>query len=244
MSYEPLDDFMRIGMQDTPDDHPEPEALLAYQAGELAPAEAERLRAHVAACTTCRQCVDDFAALPDLEAEDSPRNETDLATDWADLLDRLRRDEAGAGTPTAPPRVVPMRRPPAVLAWLPLAASLLLATGLGFWGWAEHRRAERMQAAAMVSFAAGATRGDEPTVPAAGAWLDFDLKAGTYRITVVREGANQPSFEATRKGTDTGLRIYVELPPGQYRATVRLIENSDTPPIEPWEYTFNVQGDR
>lgn len=163
MGHEPLDDFMRIGMQDPASaagDHPEPEVLLAYQAEELRDADAARVREHVAACPTCRQCVDDFAAIPELESEDAARSEADLDADWRDLMGRLRRTGADVPVEPVPPHAEPLptrRSAPADVPpdrkWLrwflapaghgvpfPLAAGFLLAAvGLGTW---QHRSAQ------------------------------------------------------------------------------------------------------
>src|SRR5436305_8006087 len=102
---------------------PEPEELLDYLAGRLAPKEAERVGRQLAASPETARALLDLA---ELEAAGAAAGEgpADLAVraGWRDFESRL---------PTAAP--LP-RRPPV---WLStLAASLLVTTlGLGSWAW-------------------------------------------------------------------------------------------------------------
>jgi hypothetical protein len=108
--------------------HPSHDELLAYAAGALDAAEQDRIEDHLALCRKCAQTVLDLAVFanegPDEELEEERLPESVLAAEWA----RFRR----AATPHPPS---PFRRLVAATApVLPyaLAASLLLALGLGW----------------------------------------------------------------------------------------------------------------
>ncbi len=112
-------------------EHPDPDALLAYQRGELPAAEAERVRDHLALCRECGDLVLDFAAFPALEPpEGSPRlDRREIGERWRDL----QAAAADRGPLWTRSKVV-----------LPLAAAFLLAVvGLGAWNLVLRQRLER-----------------------------------------------------------------------------------------------------
>lgn len=109
----------------TPDDHPEPDVLLAYHEETLSEREAEAVREHLAVCLECSQVILDFAAFPDLEPATEAHRATPagMGRDWREL----QRRTAGGRSPW----------------WrsheyvgLPAAALFLVAVlGLGVWAW-------------------------------------------------------------------------------------------------------------
>jgi hypothetical protein len=111
----------RSGAPEAPE--PEPEELLDYLAGRLAPEDEQRIARQLTADPAAARTLLDLAGLEDAGATAGERP-ADLAVlaGWRDFRNRL---------PEAVPRP---RRPPV---WLPaIAASLLVATmGLGLWVW-------------------------------------------------------------------------------------------------------------
>lgn len=104
------------------EEHPLPEELLDYHAGDLREEDGERIQEHLALCPACVRTLLDLEAFPDVEpvrAEDR-LTDVELARAWQ----RLKQTAA----PAAPGRA---RVQPPVLA---LAAVLLLAVvGLSLW---------------------------------------------------------------------------------------------------------------
>lgn len=109
--------------------HVEPEELLAYHEGELAPEDARRVRDHLEGC---RDCVAALLDLETLAAPDPPR--ADGATDFelAAAWRTFRKSVDGAG-----------RRP--TLRWFQAAAAVLLASTLGLSAWVIELRQARQQ---------------------------------------------------------------------------------------------------
>jgi Putative zinc-finger len=104
--------------------HPAHDELLGYAAGALDTAEQDRIEDHLALCRECARTVLDLSVLSDGGLEEEPLPESVLAAEWA----RLRR----AAAPAPPSRFRSLAA--AVSPALPyaLAASLLLAVGLGW----------------------------------------------------------------------------------------------------------------
>lgn len=136
MSPTTLDDAMAALAADTLEDgeHPSPDELLAYQAGELDDALGARLREHLAWCSECARTVVDLAAWPDVELRDPEleRTATEEADDWQAIRKRLGLAKEEAPVPAPVPFVRPPSADPAPArrAWGPvhlLAAALLLA---------------------------------------------------------------------------------------------------------------------
>ncbi|HZF09105.1 MAG TPA: zf-HC2 domain-containing protein [Thermoanaerobaculia bacterium] len=162
------------------DEHPSPETLAAYHEGELADAEAERLRYHLALCPECAALLLDLGAFADLAppagVHDLADGEVEAA--WRAVQPRLDR---GRETPSAsnlvrlPPPASPAstRSPrPAYFAWA-LAASWLAVVGLGLWVIVLQREITRSTGASAKVAVAGlspaggdSTRGrEEPRQP-------------------------------------------------------------------------------
>lgn len=106
--------------------HPSHDELHAYAAGALDAAERDPIEDHLALCRECARTILDLAVLAEEEPEELAKErlpESRLAAEW----ERLR----SAAVPASPVRRLVAATSPA----LPyaLAATLLLAFGLGWW---------------------------------------------------------------------------------------------------------------
>ncbi len=118
-------------------DHPTPDELLAYHAGELSEEAHERVRTHVAWCRDCARTVLDLASWPDVELRDPglERTADEEAADWQAIRQGLAagRGEAPSPAPKRPVRERPRARRRSYGPVHLLAAALLVAVvGLSF----------------------------------------------------------------------------------------------------------------
>ncbi len=117
-------------------DHPTPEELLAYHAGELSEEAHEHVRTHVAWCRDCARTVLDLASWPEVELREASLERTadEEAADWQAIRRRLAdRDEAPGPAPKPPVRERPRARRRFYEPVHLLAAALLVAVvGLSF----------------------------------------------------------------------------------------------------------------
>ncbi|HEV2854814.1 MAG TPA: zf-HC2 domain-containing protein [Thermoanaerobaculia bacterium] len=174
--------------------HPDPERLAAYPAGELSPEEEGRVQDHLALCRECAALLLDldgladpgFGAGADLSGKEAV---------WQRLREEIGREEA----PSAPPPVLPFRRPvrssPRRLQ--ALAASLLVAVlGLSFWVASLQQRVAELsgaRTAAVLPLDAETTRGEgSPASSLQTASSDADV------ITLILNGAGQRRYERYR----------------------------------------------
>lgn len=139
-------------------DHPAPERLAAYRAGELSAEEAEGVRDHLALCPECAQLLLDLVAFEEHEPAEEPAGlaSGDVEAAWQRLRPKLERE--GPSPPVAAPeRFRPAEKPdPAYAAvdWrrrlrnaYALAAALFLGVvGLAVWGVSQKRQLEQMAA--------------------------------------------------------------------------------------------------
>lgn len=129
MSQEDLNDMaaaVAAGVLENAD-HPSPDELLAYQAGDLDDAAAVRLREHLAWCSECASTVLDLASWPDVELEETEshlvRTEAEEAADWQAIRSKI-------GAKTAP--LSPIQRSRFGLVHALAAALLAAVIGLSF----------------------------------------------------------------------------------------------------------------
>lgn len=73
------------------DDHPTPETLGAYRAGELPPEEQEALRDHLALCPDCAEMLLDFATFEQFtpQEESAGLTDSDVGAAWQRMQQRL-----------------------------------------------------------------------------------------------------------------------------------------------------------
>lgn len=82
----------RWAAEERPGDHPTPETLVEYHAGDLPAAGGEEVREHLASCPDCARLILDLETFG-TEAEDLPRvPEGQMDEDWESLRERVRRD--------------------------------------------------------------------------------------------------------------------------------------------------------
>ncbi len=120
--------------------HPAVEELVAYQAGELAGKAREAVREHLATCGECTRLLLDLMSFPELE----PPSEADRLSDAEVTADKemlkARLGEECLGKPLSA-EVLAFERPAKASIppgyWTALAAVLVMAIGLGLWGWIE-----------------------------------------------------------------------------------------------------------
>lgn len=92
-------------------EHPSPDMLLAYQAGQLADDDQLRLQEHLAWCSQCARTVVDLASWPDVKLLDPvlERTVTEEADDWQAIQRHIASDVACVGDSVAAP--VPLALP-------------------------------------------------------------------------------------------------------------------------------------
>jgi len=168
--------------------HPDPEELAAYHAGELPPAEEERLRDHLVACRECAGLLLDLDGLAD------PGFGAGTGSDDQEVVWQRLREEIQGKAP-----VVPLRRPArAAPRWKPaLAAALLAATlGLSLWVASLRRTVEDLSRpqlnAPVLDLYSGTARGAGSPPPV------FTVPREARFFTVILNPAGQRRYEGYR----------------------------------------------
>jgi hypothetical protein len=234
--------------------HPDPEELAAYHAGELPPAEEERLRDHLVACRECAGLLLDLDGLADPGFDAGADGADGKEEVWLRLRKKIQ-DEA----PRAPIR--PLRRPArAAPRWLPaLAAALLAATlGLSLWVATLRRTVDELSRpqlnAPVLDLYSGTARGEGSpppvfTVPREARFFTVILNpAGQrryegYRVEILRAGGGKAwSGEGLERNAFGSFSLTLPrgaLGPGEYR--IRLVGRTKSieEPIE--EYALRVE---
>ncbi len=221
--------------------HPTPDVLLAYHHRQLADAEAEALREHLALCTECARRALDLAALSGRELpEGEARSSARAADAWPGTRRALAAEGLLRASHPAPVEASRFRRLSLFgprLAYAAAAVFLLTSVGLSL-RLAEAGRtlAELEQARANVvlvdlhPLAAGAQRADDlppPRAAAAGEYLVLILHLldpGTfdrYRAQILdQEGRTVWSTESLRRTPETDFTVLLPrrlLAGGRYR---------------------------
>ncbi|MEM6454239.1 MAG: hypothetical protein AAF772_04020 [Acidobacteriota bacterium] len=162
------------------------ERLLAYHRGQLTDDEAEQVREQLAASP---ESADLLLALARFEADDAPisADEARAADDaWVRLHDQL--DAQSTAAAIVPP---PVRR---ATGWrrqmLPLAASLLLAVGLGVWALSLQQTVDALRAAqtgapAVVALETPSNARGSADAPSTLSLAAHEARSGTFLLTIV-----------------------------------------------------------
>ena len=234
--------------------HPAVEELVAYHAGELAGKAREAVREHLATCGECTRLLLDLMSFPELEppSEADRLSEAEVTADKEALKARL--GEECLRQPLAA-EVVAFKRPakasiPAGY-WSALAAVLVMAIGLGLWGWIEsapgadtevfYPQTEILRESAEESF----------RIPD---WADYYLLVLTsiqadrypaFRVEIVDAQNRQILSDDSLCKSDDGtfkLRLRRErLPEGPYK--IRLFGLGQGPPELLEEYVLQIAFD-
>jgi len=224
--------------------HPDPETLAAYHEGELAGAEAERLRDHLALCPDCTQLLLDLGGFAALAPPAGVRGLTDGEVEGAWQAVRSQLAETEEAPPPSnllrlpPPLSSQKGRPsrPAYLAWA-LAASWVAVVGLALWVTALRRdNAVLARPAVNVAIADLAARGDTTrgersdlrALPAGDRLLlildatDLPVRSG-YEAEIADDRAAGPALWTGRGLVRSGENNFTLelpprfLPPGKYQ---------------------------
>jgi hypothetical protein len=114
-----------------PQDHPAPETLSAYYAGELLPEAADAVQEHIANCGICTEVILDLQRFLEAPPEDPPASgiaDFETAAEWRELRGQLDL-ETGSQAPVVSRGVFASARGAYSIA----AASLAVAVALGLW---------------------------------------------------------------------------------------------------------------
>lgn len=232
-------------------DHPNPEHLAAYHAGELPLEEAERLQDHLAACRECAGLLLDLDRLadPGFGAEAIPEGvKEDL---WRRVAADIRKEEPA-------PVAVPIRRP--VPRWPQALAAALLAAVIGLSLWvvslrqAVHDLSRPQLNAPVLDLYAGSVRSETkapiPSVPPDVEVFTVVLNpAGQrrhdqYRVEITREGGETvwsgEGLEPNSFGSFSLTLSRQLLEPGEYR--FRLFGRSGGAEQRIEDYALRVEG--
>jgi len=237
--------------------HPAPETLAAYHAGELPAGEEQRLQDHLLACRECAALLLDLDGLADPGFGAGSLSTADQEALWGRLQGEIKKEEA----PPALAPVIPLRRPPGFAVkprWLQaLAAALLVATvGLSAWvASLRHELDERTQPQVnppMYTLFSGTARSSRPEVSIAADAPIFDLilepsrarSTNRYRVAITRAGGEMVWSRGGIAPDPRGL-VRLELTrsllgPGQYR--IRLFEETGNQREPILDYELRVKG--
>jgi hypothetical protein len=233
-----------------PEEHPSPEALTAYQAGELSADEDERIQSHLGFCKLCTELLldlDEFLQPPVATAE--PVADFEAAADWKRLRQELRPDIEKR----APARPARRRFLASVWGGYSVAAALLVTTvGLGIWNaelLQENRKPQPIRTVQTLS-AQGSTRGvdrgeDEKVVLPAQITLHLPTEnpVSLYKVDILRKESRKLewSFEVpSDKDGDLSFRLPEgALLSGIYAVQVAPLSEGRSGPVT-WRYRLRI----
>lgn len=227
-------------------DHPTPEQLAAYRAGELSGEEAERIKDHLALCPECAQLLLDLVAFEEHEPAEEPAGlaNGNVEAAWQRLRPKLEEDQPAAPPVAAPERFRQTEKPdPTYTAvnWqrrlrsaYALAAALFFGVvGLTVWGVSQKRLAEQRTAPRlgdMLYFEE--TRGPAERERILGSQsvnivLPTSATYQDYEVEIVDAEGRPVWHERRQVGEDDSLFLGLtgtSLPPGLYEIRVYGIE--------------------
>jgi hypothetical protein len=193
-------------------DHPTPEELVAYRNGELTEPEAEQIRDHLALCHDCADLLLDLADFGHLAPPEgiAPASPEEVDRAWASLQGRI----AEAAVPSTPERTAPVVQlhvvspyaEPSRQDWRTwaLAASVILAVGLGAWNLSLQQRVREGLApragGPVVDLKNETTRGADKTA-------EISAKAGGYLALDPTDQVQGEEYEA-EIADDRGSSVY------------------------------------
>jgi hypothetical protein len=219
------------------ENHPPPEDLVAYRAGDLTAEEDDRIQEHLTQCRECARLLldlDEFEQLTPPPADLGPVDARAEAS-WQRLRSRLRDEEEPEEEPPIlrhrPRPRVPLWRNPAV-PWALAAGLALCVVGLGL-RTANLQQTVRKMSEPEINLAVvdlygdseRTTRGEAPPEEklSGGSVLILNLPEGSssfkdYEVELV-PAAKHPSFEPQRGQAQDGVLTYrlpLSAPPGSY----------------------------
>jgi anti-sigma factor RsiW len=228
----------------TGENHPAPEELVAYRAGDLTAEEDDHIQEHLTQCRDCARLLLDLAEFEQLTTPPEELGPVDARAEasWQRLRSRLREDEEPTMEPPIlqhrpRPRVPLWRRP--ALPWALAAGLTLCVAGLGWrTGSLERQLAEvtRPQAVRVVTLVSeeDITRGagDEAPVRAGegvayNLLLPSDPEAPTYPLYAVKivPATGEAPIPVGRQPADEGsLKVVLRAAP------------------DPGDYIFEISG--
>jgi hypothetical protein len=231
--------------------HPEPDELVDYTLGRLAPAAKARLEQHLAVCAECTRALLDLEELAKaLPGHDEPPAE-EMARAWEQLAARLGwRRAAGGGARRPAPRAIEFA----------LAASVLLCLGLLAWNLTLRRCFElarqpgaNLQLVELAPIASGRERGPEhvpevvirPRVARVVLRLNLGDLRDFPRYTLSLQGpAGRPLWREldARRGEDGAFLVEVAprtlAEPGLYRLHLEAQRGGEAVPLA--DYAWRV----
>lgn len=238
--------------REDPEDHPAPEKLSAYQAGELPPEEADAIQEHLVQCAFCTDLLLDLEGfLEPQEEEEEREGVADLGTEagWRKL-----REEMGwkgrQGEPTAEPSQQRRR----FRAFQTIAALLLVGV-LGAFLYHQHSLQTLRDRPVVEEFVRydqnyRAKKGQEIRLPSQekvnvtllldGSGLN-EPSGGHFRVEVRHKGEAVLDRDVRLKDENLALSDIPseDLKPGTY--TIEVYEAGKEPPVLLRQYTIQVK---
>lgn len=220
------------------ENHPAPEELVAYRAGDLTAEEDDRIQEHLTQCRDCARLLLDLAEFEQLTPPPEDLGPVDARAEasWQRLRSRLRdEDEPGEEEPPVlrhrPPSRIPLWRRPAV-PWALAAGLFLCVLGLGLRTATLQQTVKRLSEPginlAVVDLYGDSertTRGEAPPEEklSGGSVLILKLPEGSWRFkdyeVELVPAAKHPIFEPQRGQAQDGVLTYrlpLSAPPGSY----------------------------
>lgn len=243
------------------ENHPAPEELVAYRAGDLTAEEDDRIQEHLTQCHDCARLLLDLAEFEQLTTPPEEIGPVDARAEasWQRLRSRLREDEEPAMEPPVlqhrqRARVPVWRRP--ALPWALAAGLALCVAGLGWRAGSLERQVEELtgpQTGRVVTLESEEdTRrsgGNEPIPVRAGEGVFYDLflpsdpEAPTYplyEVEIVPVSGGAKPRQAVRRPAEEGfLRVFLPAAPepGDYYFQVSGIEGAQKIPVSRHHFT-------